>query len=62
MTSLKLHAALLVLGNNNPNKAANVAGFSLSPDEKKDLIAFLNSLTDAQFLTDPRHADPWTTH
>lgn len=36
-----------------------VAGFSLTETEKSDVIAFLESLTDAQFLTDPAFSDPW---
>jgi cytochrome c peroxidase len=34
-------------------------GFSLTESEKRDLTAFLESLTDADFLRDPRFADPW---
>ena len=30
-----------------------------SADEKSDLIAFLRSLTDSTFLTDPRFSNPW---
>jgi cytochrome c peroxidase len=30
----------------------------LTSDEKKDIIAFLNMLTDNTFITDPRFADP----
>lgn len=36
-----------------------VAGFSLTQQEKQDLVAFLESLTDADFLKDPRLSDPW---
>jgi len=46
-------------GKQNPLKSAFVPGFTLSPDERADLIAFLNALTDTQFLYDPRFADPW---
>ena len=31
----------------------------LSPQDRADLVAFLQSLTDDQFLTDPRHSNPW---
>jgi len=46
-------------GRNNPNKASNVRNLNLTPSEKKDLVAFLESLTDKDFLTDPRLSDPW---
>ncbi|MEM7798245.1 MAG: cytochrome c peroxidase [Chloroflexota bacterium] len=32
---------------------------NLTDDEKEDLIAFLNTLTDEAFLTDPRFSDPF---
>jgi cytochrome c peroxidase len=47
------------VGRDNRNKASNVQGFTLTPAEKKDLIAFLESLTDQEFLNDPRFANPW---
>jgi len=34
-------------------------GFTLGEVERRDLIAFLESLTDEAFLTDQRFADPW---
>lgn len=46
-------------GRANPFKSGFVAGFTLSDAERADLIEFLESLTDATFLTDPRHADPF---
>jgi cytochrome c peroxidase len=46
-------------GSLNPNKSAFVKGFSLTAREKRDLIAFLKSLTDEKFLRDPRFSDPW---
>jgi cytochrome c peroxidase len=33
-------------------------GFSISPQEIDDLVAFLQSLTDEEFLTNPAFADP----
>jgi cytochrome c peroxidase len=48
-------------GHDNPNKAANIDGFKLTDAEKKDLIAFLETLTDSQFLNNPKFADPWKT-
>lgn len=46
-------------GRPNPHQDAVVAGFSLSPDERADLVAFLESLTDGRLLSDPRFADPF---
>lgn len=45
-------------GRGNPNKSPLVRGFELTDEEKADLIAFLESLTDEGFLTDPRFAAP----
>jgi cytochrome c peroxidase len=33
-------------------------GFPINVDQKLDLIAFLNTLTDTEFLHDPRFSDP----
>lgn len=33
--------------------------FVISAQEKADIIAFLESLTDQDFITDPRFSDPW---
>ncbi len=46
-------------GSENPHKSSFVRGFNLSGSEKADLIAFLKSLTDNQFITDSRFSDPW---
>ncbi|MBV9503477.1 MAG: di-heme enzyme, partial [Acidobacteriia bacterium] len=46
-------------GSKNPNKASQVAGFSITPEQRRDLIAFLESLTDQEFIHDPRFSDPW---
>jgi cytochrome c peroxidase len=48
------------VGRTNPFKSSFIPGFTLSPDERADLLAFLNALTDEQFLHDPRFANPWT--
>lgn len=45
-------------GANNPNKSAFITGFLIDEDEVDDLIAFLEALTDKQFLNDPRFQDP----
>ena len=47
------------VGRANPYKSALVGGFTISAGEKSDLIAFLRSLTDSTFLTDPRFSNPW---
>ncbi len=46
-------------GRTHPNKNAFIAGFELTPAEKAALLAFLNSLTDQQFVTNPNYQDPW---
>jgi cytochrome c peroxidase len=46
-------------GRANPLKDPRLSGFSISPAEQADLVAFLEALTDRQFLDDPRHANPW---
>ncbi len=46
-------------GRNNPNKDALIAGFTLTAEQRADLVAFLESLTDRDVLTDPRFANPW---
>lgn len=46
-------------GRASPLKSPLVSGFALSAEERKDLIAFLNALTDEAFLKDPRFSNPW---
>ena len=46
-------------GRNNAVKDGEIHGFTLSAAEKADLIAFLNSLTDAAFTTDASLSDPF---
>lgn len=36
-----------------------IVSFSLTTQEKQDVIAFLHSLTDWTFVCDPRFADPF---
>ena len=33
--------------------------FEISAQEKADIVAFLESLTDREFLENPRYANPW---
>jgi cytochrome c peroxidase len=47
------------IGHANPNRSPTVRGFTLTPDQRADLIAFLTALTDEPLLHDPRFADPW---
>lgn len=42
-------------GRNNPLKSQFLKGFTLTTEEKSDLIAFLKTLTDQTFLSDPKH-------
>ena len=46
-------------GRQSPLKSGLVPGFQLTDAERDDLIAFLESLTDESFLTDPALADPF---
>lgn len=43
----------------NPNKSPVIKGFSITAQEKRDLIEFLNTLTDRELLADPRFSNPW---
>ncbi len=47
------------IGAQNPFKSSFLIGFTLTDQERADLKAFLESLTDETFVTDPRFADPW---
>jgi cytochrome c peroxidase len=42
-----------------PGKSRIVHPFKMTPDDKRDLLEFLNSLTDQDLLHDPRWSDPW---
>jgi cytochrome c peroxidase len=46
-------------GSRNPLKGSFVIGFNITPQEKSDLIEFLCSLTDDEFLTNPKFSDPF---
>lgn len=41
------------------SRSALVRGFAITEGEKADLVAFLESLTDAELLEDPLFSDPW---
>ena len=43
----------------NPNRSAGLGPLTLTAEERRDLIAFLESLTDGELLRDPRWSNPW---
>lgn len=45
-------------GADHPNKSSLIHPFELTGDEMTDLLAFLNALTDQQFLTNETLSDP----
>ncbi len=45
-------------GRENPNKSPLVRPMAVSAQDRADLVAFLESLTDEGFVTDPRFAAP----
>ena len=46
------------VGSANPYKSSFVKGFEVTKSEIDDLIAFLESLTDKEFITNPDYSDP----
>lgn len=46
-------------GRLSPLKNGFISGFVLTEQERADLLAFLNALTDEHFVTDPRFSDPF---
>ena len=46
-------------GSKNPNKDSRVGGFPMTKEDRSNLLAFLQSLTDTEILTDPRFGNPW---
>ncbi len=46
-------------GPGSPLRSRFITGFTLTAGERADLIAFLVSLTDTTFTSDPAFADPW---
>jgi cytochrome c peroxidase len=43
----------------SPLKDKFMVGFRLAPEERADLLAFLESLTDESFVTNERFSDPF---
>ncbi len=48
-------------GSLSPLKSGFMIGFSLSPQELEDVVNFLKSLTDEEFVTNPKFSDPFAT-
>jgi cytochrome c peroxidase len=46
-------------GTPSPLRDPILQGFTSTPAEKADLLAFLEALTDPGFLSDPRFSDPF---
>ncbi len=47
------------VGADSPLKSEFLKPMGLTTQEKRDLVAFLRSLTDSTFLRDPRFTNPW---
>ena len=43
----------------SPLRSELIAGFEVTEQEVADVVAFLNTLTDENFLKNPAHANPW---
>jgi cytochrome c peroxidase len=48
-------------GRKHPRKSSFIRGFTLTQQEKQDVVNFLRSLSDERFVTDPRFADPFAS-
>ena len=46
-------------GRLNPHKSELISLIDLNAQDKSDLVAFLKTLTDHDFLQNTRHSDPW---
>ncbi|HKA37450.1 MAG TPA: cytochrome c peroxidase [Thermoanaerobaculia bacterium] len=46
-------------GDRNPDRSRLIRGFSMTAQEKCDIVAFLESLTDEELLRNPELSDPW---
>lgn len=46
-------------GRLNPNKSELISRIDLTAQDKADLVAFLKTLTDHEFLTNPKFSDPF---
>jgi cytochrome c peroxidase len=48
-------------GSKNPFKSGFIRGFQLTDQERQDVLNFLTSLTDEDFVSNPHFSDPVTT-
>ncbi|MEL6439352.1 MAG: MbnH family di-heme enzyme [Cyanobacteria bacterium J06621_8] len=46
------------IGSANPYKSGFIKGFTITEEEIEDLLAFLQSLTDQDFIINPAYSDP----
>lgn len=46
-------------GRVNPLKSGLVRGFNATQQEPEAVVAFLEALTDHDFISNPRFSDPW---
>lgn len=46
-------------GRHNPNKSDLIANIELNEQEQADIIAFLRTLSDEEFLSNPKYGDPF---
>lgn len=47
------------VGSTNPYQDGLIRPIAMTQEERVDLISFLESLTDEEFLTDPKYSNPW---
>lgn len=47
------------VGSKNPYKSGFIVSFAIPAEDKAALVAFLKSLTDEEFLTNPALSNPW---
>ncbi len=47
-------------GSTNPYKSGFIRGFTLTDQDREDVINFLMTLTDADFVSDPHLSDPFS--
>lgn len=48
------------VGAGNPNRSEFINGFEMTPQERRDMVSFLKSLTDSAFIRDKRFSNPWS--